>query len=197
MAEVKHFLHTVRVAPRSDVVVLLSCFFLTVVFDMVVAVTAGVLLAALLFMRRMAEVSGMRLVGPDHPALAEPLPPGVLLYEVAGPLFFGAAQKAMSTLNATHLGVKPGAAGVRVVVLDLGAVPAIDATGLVSLESALERLYKQHIQVVLAGIQVQPAEVLERAGLVEQPGRLSITPTFEAGIERARQLASLARPAAA
>lgn len=196
MAEVRHFLHTVRVAPRSDVIVLLSCFFLTVVFDMVVAVTAGVLLAALLFMRRMAEVSGMRLVGPDHPALDQPLPPGVLLYEVAGPLFFGAAQKAMSALNATHLGVKPGAAGVRVVVIDLEAVPAIDATGVVNLESALERLYKQHIQVVLAGLQPQPTEALERAGVVERPGRLSITPTFATGIERARILAAPLHPAA-
>src|SRR5205085_1207108 len=99
MSEAKHFVSTVRRAPRPDVVVLLTCFGLTVVFDMVVSVTAGILLACLLFMKRMADVSGVRLVGERHPELAEPLPRGVMLYEIAGPLFFGAAQKAMSIIG--------------------------------------------------------------------------------------------------
>src|SRR5215218_4633357 len=85
MSEVKHFAHAMRVAPRSDVLILLTCFSLTVVFDMVVSVTVGVLLAALLFMRRMAEVSNVRLVD-QHP-LVKGLPKDVLVYEVAGPLF--------------------------------------------------------------------------------------------------------------
>ncbi|HUG54943.1 MAG TPA: C4-dicarboxylic acid transporter DauA, partial [Vicinamibacteria bacterium] len=91
MGEWRHFVHVVRVAPRSDVVVLLSCFFLTIVFDMVVSVTVGIVMAALLFMRRMAEVSGVTLVGEGHPALDEPLPRGGILSQIAGPLFFGAA----------------------------------------------------------------------------------------------------------
>src|SRR5919106_1137348 len=110
MSEVKHFAHALRVAPRSDVLVLVTCFGLTVVFDMVVSVTVGVMLAALLFMRRMAEVSGVRLVD-QHPLLSG-LPKSVLVYEVAGPLFFGAAQKAMSALHRTPTGIK-------VVLLDL------------------------------------------------------------------------------
>ncbi len=86
MSEAKHFAHAVRVAPRSDVVVLLLCFGLTVIFDMVVSVTVGVVLAALLFMRRMAEVSRVRLVD-QHPIATQGLPKDVLIYEVAGPLF--------------------------------------------------------------------------------------------------------------
>jgi SulP family sulfate permease len=158
MSEAKHFVHTVRVAPRSDVVVLLSCFSLTVIFDMVIAVTAGVLLAALLFMRRMAEIAGARFVDGQSPHGHGELPPGVLLYEIAGPLFFGAAQKAMSALH--------GMGGnVRVLILDMTNVPAMDATGLVALESALARLKRDGVDVIIAGAQQQPREVLERAGV--------------------------------
>ncbi|HEV7515694.1 MAG TPA: C4-dicarboxylic acid transporter DauA, partial [Thermoanaerobaculia bacterium] len=88
MSEAKHFAHAMRVAPRSDVFVLLTCFGLTVIFDMVVSVTVGVLLAALLFMRRMAEFSNVRLVS-QHPIASGGMPKDVLIYEIAGPLFFG------------------------------------------------------------------------------------------------------------
>ncbi|HSF41924.1 MAG TPA: STAS domain-containing protein, partial [Thermoanaerobaculia bacterium] len=158
MSEAKHFVHALRVAPRSDVLVLLTCFGLTVIFDMVVSVTVGVLLAALLFMRRMAEVSGARLVD-QHPIAKEGIPKDVLIYEVSGPLFFGAAQRAMNALHRTAM------SGVSVVVFELSAVPAMDATGLVSLESAIERLRALGVFVVLAGIQEQPLRVLARSGI--------------------------------
>jgi SulP family sulfate permease len=181
MSEARHFVHLVRVAPRSDVLVLLACFALTVVFDMVVAVTAGVLLAALLFMRRMAEVSGVTLVGEGHPDLEEPLPRGVLLYEIRGPLFFGAAQKAMSALRAVD------ARSVRVVVLDLEHVPAMDATGIVGLESLVARLNEGTVKVILVGVQGQPLRALARAGWRNRKGRLRIFRSFERGIEVARR----------
>ena len=101
MSEVHNFVGIVRVAPKSDVLVLLTCFVLTVFFDMVVAVSVGVVLAALLFMRRMAELTESRL----HPRrvaggrIDEPSPRASLLYEINGPLFFGAAQKAMRALG--------------------------------------------------------------------------------------------------
>ena len=104
------------------------------------------MLSSLLFIRRMAEVSGVRLVGDAHPELAEPLPRGVVLYEVAGPLFFGAAQAAVSALQTVEK------RGVQAVVLDLQAVPAMDATGLVHLESLLRRLNGAGVKVILAGV---------------------------------------------
>ncbi len=180
MSEVRHFAHTLRVAPRSDVLVLLTCFGLTVVFDMVVAVSVGVVLAALLFMRRMAEVSDIRLVGETHPIASEGLPRDVLVYEVAGPLFFGAAQKAMGAL---HRAVS----GVKVVILDLSAVPAIDATGLVNLESAIDRLHAGGVFTVLAGVQRQPARALARSGLRERRDRVSICRTLESAVSVARR----------
>src|SRR5947207_12588899 len=138
MSEARHFVHVVRVAPKSDVAVLLTCYALTVVFDMVVAVTAGMILAAFLFMRRMAEVASVELVDERHPHLKLKLPREVVLYEVNGPLFFGAAESAMDALKA--IGQRP-----KVLILYLGAVPAIDVTGLVALESALSRLRQQGV----------------------------------------------------
>jgi hypothetical protein len=92
MSEARHFVQMLRTAPKSDVAVLLTCFTLTVAFDMVVAVAVGIVLAALLFMRRMAEVTHTQLKIGAHPDLKVPLPDGVLLYDINGPLFFGAAQ---------------------------------------------------------------------------------------------------------
>src|SRR5205814_9585005 len=172
MSEAKHFVHMVRVAPKSDVAVLLTCYFLTVVFDMVVAVTAGMILAAFLFMRRMAEVATVQLVDEEHPHLKLKLPRDVVLYEVNGPLFFGAAESAMDTLKA--IGQRP-----KVLILYLGAVPAIDGTGLVALESALSRLRQQGIFCIMAGLRAQPASVLKNAGVEEEVGRLHIVPSLE------------------
>ncbi len=181
MSDARHFAHTLRVAPKSDTLVLLTCFTLTVVFDMVVSVSVGVVLAALLFMRRMAELSSVTLVGKGHAALSPPLPAGVIVYDIAGPLFFGAAQKAMSALAQV-------ATGVRTVVLDVRDVPAIDATGLVNLESALERLRRTGVMVILGGIQPQPARVLARAGIESEDGRLVLCEGFDDAIALARLL---------
>ena len=184
MCEFKHALHVLKVAPQSDSVVLLTCIGLTAVFDMVIAVSVGVVLAALLFMRRMAEVSGVRLIGADHPALKDPLPPGVLMYEIAGPLFFGAAQKAMSELRLLDGG------GVKIVLLDLRSVPAMDATGLVNLDSAVERLQGRKIFVIIGGLQVQPASVLEKAGWNDEEGKLALRRSFEDALALARKSAT-------
>ena len=191
MSESKHVAHLLRAAPRSDVAVLLVCFGLTVVFDMVVSVTAGVVIAALLFMRRMAEVSGVRLVGDHHPQLSAPLPRGAVLYEVAGPLFFGAAQKALSVLRAVE--GRP----VRVVLLDLENVPAIDATGLVALGSLVARLNEAGVKVILVGVAGQPLRALARAGWRNRKGRLRIFRSFDRGISVARAYLAAAEPAAA
>jgi sulfate permease, SulP family len=178
MSEIKHFIHAMRVAPKSDVLVLLTCFTLTVVFDMVVSVTVGVMLAALLFMKRMAEVSGVRLVD-QHPLLSG-LPKSVLVYEVAGPLFFGAAQKAMSALHRVPT-------GVQVVLLDLSSVPAMDATGLVSLETAVDRLQSLGVFVVLAGVQSQPLQVLAKSGIQRHRDRIAVFQSVEQAVEAARE----------
>lgn len=176
MSEVKHFAHIVRVAPRSDVLVLLTCFLLTVFFDMVIAVSAGVMLAALLFMRRMAEVTRARLVEETAAGLPRPLPPGVITYDITGPLFFGAAQRAMGTLGVISSGT------TKAVLIRLESVPAMDATGLVALESALRELERKGVFTALVGPQEQPAEVLAQARLTDRFPKVRIHPNIEAAL---------------
>ncbi|MBX7222390.1 MAG: C4-dicarboxylic acid transporter DauA [Blastocatellia bacterium] len=194
MSEIKHFIHLLRVAPRSDVLVMLACFSLTVLFDMVVGVTTGVVLAAFLFMHWMARMSKVRTVEEWHPALREPLPPNTILYEIAGPLFFGAAQKAMATLSEIN-------SQTRTVILNLEAVPVMDATGLVNLESLLQKLEAEKIYVLLAGVQPQPALVLAKAGIHKKERRLEICKKLQTAFElagvRAAEYAEAERAATA
>ncbi len=158
MAQVAHFVHIVRVAPRSDVIVLLICFSLTVLFDMVVGVTVGIVLASLLFMRRMAEVTEGHQLKETPPELGEAeVPPGVLLYVIEGPLFFGAAEKASEAISVTS--------NIRGVILIMDSVPSMDITGLVALESTLRKLTKRGITVVLTGLRPQPRDLIEKARL--------------------------------
>ncbi|MEK6747605.1 MAG: SulP family inorganic anion transporter, partial [Pseudomonadota bacterium] len=157
MAEVKHFMFIVRVAPREDVLVLVTCFGLTVIFDMVIAIGVGMVLASMLFIKRMADVSNVSLADADHPALGNiVMPKNVRIYEVAGPLFFGAAEKALATMADID-------ASTKAVILSLDAVSVMDVTGLVALESILKNLNKHGIRVALAGVQPQPLELLHRA----------------------------------
>lgn len=175
MSEIEHVIHTVKVAPKSDVAVLLLCFALTVLFDMVVAVSVGIVLASLLFMRRMADAATVTMVDPNEHAERK-LPAGMVVYEIAGPLFFGAANKAMTVLRTVEK-------GVRVVLLDLRAVPVLDATGLVALDSTVGKLRQAGIFVVLAGVQPQPLRVLARAGWRNRDGELAIGRSFELALE--------------
>ena len=182
MSDVRFFAHMVRVAPRSDVVVLLTCFVLTVVFDMVVAIGVGVVLAALLFMKRMSELTSTRILAPQSQQDdANVVPDGVTLYEIAGPLFFGAAQRAMSAIQSVG-------DGSRVVVLALGAVPTIDATGLVALESALVQLRVAKKLVVIAGPLPEPRRVFEKANLEVSPDHVFFADTLEEAIKLAQDL---------
>jgi len=194
MSEVKHFGHVLRVAPRSDVLVLVTCYGLTVVFDMVVAVSVGVGLAALMFMRRMAEVTQTRLTSyepgaPDTGAsgthrIPDSLRGKVAVYEIAGPLFFGAAQRAMSSLGAL-------AERVAVLIIRLDHVPTMDATGLVALESAIAQLSKNGCVAILTGLQAQPEALLEKAQFKHRPWRLMIRPDMASAIAAAEGVIAL------
>jgi len=179
MSELRHVGHVLRVAPKSDVFVLVTCYVLTVVFDMVLAVGVGIVLAALLFIGRMAELTQARLLqqGDDEES-RRLLPRGVAFYEIRGPLFFGAAQNAMSALGAI-------AADVQVVILGLGRVPVIDATGLVALESALERLRRARKFVIVAGPLPEPRRIFEKAELEASLDHV----LFADDVEQAQQIA--------
>jgi SulP family sulfate permease len=180
MSDAKHVAHMLRVAPKSDLAVLLVCYGLTVVFDMVVAVATGMVIAAFLFMRRMAEVSTVQLVSDEHPHLDRPLPREAMIYEVSGPLFFGAAEKAMQAFKRMN-------ASIKVMILYLGGVPAMDVTGLVALESALARLRQQGVFTLVTALKPQPLLVVQKAGIKEQPGVLRICDTLEQAVTAAEE----------
>nr|WP_163502337.1 C4-dicarboxylic acid transporter DauA [Halomonas socia] len=187
MSEARHFVHTLKSAPGSDVAILVICFLLTVVFDMVLAVAVGIGLAAVLFIRRMAQLTHARRLGPDGDEQGHDLPPQVALYDINGPLFFGAAEKAISTLRV----VDPE---VRVVMLDMRDVPSLDATAIVALQSLVEELRARQVGLIFIGMPARMVLKLKRAGMKRQTGRLAVVNH----LLHARRLAErwLATPAA-
>jgi SulP family sulfate permease len=189
MSELHGFLGVLRIAPKSDVTVLLTCFGLTVLFDMVIAVSVGVVLAAILFMRRMAELTEVRsLLGDTAESDTIRLPQGVRLYEISGPLFFGAAQNAMGALNALR------GDDFEVMILHLGKCPVIDSTGLVALDNAIGALLRRRREVVLAGPLPQPRSVFENARLQQKHATLHITATLNEALELCAQLVAQRLP---
>jgi SulP family sulfate permease len=176
MSEARHFVRLARIAPRHDVMVMLTCFVLTVVFDMVIAVTVGVVLAALLFMRRMSVLTNVALETASD--LKVEVPPGVRVYEIAGPLFFGAAKSAMEVLHA--VGDKD-----HTYILEMQHVPTMDATGLVALESVLDRLHRSKVKVIFSGLTPEVSAMFERAGIKREAGKIAYAPDVETAISMA------------
>ncbi len=189
MAEAKHVVKILRVAPGSDRAVLLTCFSLTVVFDMVISVSIGIVLAALLFTRRTAETTSGRIVPHKDLGVPKGVPAGVVVYDLDGPLFFGAAQKAMETLGGV-------ARDVRVVVLRMENVPIMDATGLVAFESALESLERRRCLAVLVGCESQPRLLIRKAKLKTKFPRLKVRASLERALEQAEEFLAAAPPRA-
>jgi sulfate permease, SulP family len=176
MSEARHFWRLARIAPKHDVLVMMTCFILTVVFDMVIAVTVGVVLAALLFMRRMSVLTTTAIETPSE--LKTNVPPGIRIYEIAGPLFFGAAKSAMEALHS--VGDKD-----HTYILDMRLVPTMDATGLVALESALDRLHRSKVKVIFAALAPEVSDMFHRAGIKREVGKIAYAPDVETAVSMA------------
>ncbi len=169
MADLPIFMNLLRRASNADRALLLVTFCLTVFVDLVVAVNVGVVVAALLFMRRMSEHVEVR----EQPEAAEDiaaaaaaagaLPKGALVYRIDGPFFFGAAEKLERTLERTPM-------GVNTFVLRLGAVPFMDATGTRALAKVVERFQRRGVRVLFCGLNPRVASSLERAGVLDLVG---------------------------
>ena len=162
---------------------LLTCFGLTVVFDMVVAVSVGVVLAALLFMRRMAEITHARLTGDARaatPSRRRASIPPELASKVASTT---SPARCSSAPRRRRWGAWASSRGrLKVLIIRLDHVPVMDATGLVALESAIATLTKHGCLTVLTGLQPQPRALIERAELSSRPWRLAIRPDLAAAI---------------
>lgn len=178
MSEAGHVLHTLRVAPRGDVLVLLVCLVLTVLFDMVLAVSVGLLLAAGLFIKRMSELTGSIALPRRLPLSQADLPATVQAYCIRGPLFFGAAEKALSVLRRFT-------PEMRVVIVEMSAVPLLDMTALAALENILRDYRKRGIGLILVGANPRVRLKLRRAGIRREDGRLAYVRSLAQGRERA------------
>jgi sulfate permease, SulP family len=174
--------------PKSDFVVLVVTFGLTVVFDLTIAVGVGLTMAGALFVRRMEEITQIRLVTADSELDVgggsirdKEIPEGVLVYRIEGPFFFGAAEKLETALD--RYSTVP-----RVVIFRMRTVPAVDATGLHALEIMLEKFHRKGTQLILSGVQPQPMKVLYNAGFVDKIGLDNVCANIDVALARARQL---------
>ncbi len=172
MSEAGHVLHTLRISPRSDVLVLLTCLILTVLFDMVLAVGVGLLLAAGLFIKRMSDLTDTAALPRHFHQALKDLPEHVLVYAIRGPLFFGAAEKALSVLRRFNNDVK-------VVIVDISAVPLLDMTALAALDNVLRDYRKQSVGLVLVGTSSRVRLKLRRAGILREEGHLAYVQNLE------------------
>lgn len=169
MSDVPRFVHVIRTSPRPDVVILVLTFTLTVITDLVVAVNVGVVLASLLFMRRMAqsvsieEHANVTVAANPNGAVETALPPDTVVYSIDGPFFFGAAENLEKTLRRSQ-------SHVRTIVIRMGRVPFIDTTGLRSLEEIVADFQRAGTRIVLCELRPNVREKLERAGITATLG---------------------------
>jgi SulP family sulfate permease len=193
MSEWRTFRAELR-APKSDVAVLLTTFLLTVIVDLTVAIEIGMVLSAFLFIRRMAEVTNVTMVtremadsseedDAEAAEMARKLPAGVVLYEINGPFFFGAAERFKEVLNRVS-------GSPRVLVVRLQHVPAIDSTGLHALRELARGRLSGGTKLVLADVHAQPMIALTNSGLLDVIGAENVFGSLDEALDRAAELVS-------
>lgn len=186
MSEWRKFVHLVKTAPKSDILVLVTTFVLTVVFDLVVAIEVGIIMAAILFMKRMSdvtEVEGWKYLDDETDAGSISLrqvPKNTLVYEMTGPLFFGAADKIL------HIAIKED---TNCLVLRMRSVNAIDATAMHNFEALLSTCQKKNVQLILSHVNEQPLQVMQKSGFYETVGSENFCEHIDAALKRAEELA--------
>lgn len=165
MSEWKQFVSVVKSAPKSDTIVMVVTFLLTVIFDLVIAIEVGMILAAMLFMKRMSEeteVTGWKYTEADEDSLdLRVVPQHVRVYEISGPLFFGAADKILDITVKEY---------TKCLVLRMRSVPALDATAMNSLESLRKKCNSRGVELVFSHVNPQPLAVMQKSGFYDAVG---------------------------
>lgn len=179
MSEAKHFLRTIKIAPGDDVLVLILCFLLTVLFDMTIAVAVGMGLAAMLFIKKSISLTQSSAIEGSHEGYD--LPGSIVVYDINGPLFFGTAQRALQTISS----VRPD---VLVVILDMTEVTLLDMSAIVAMESITDDLQRRNIGLVINSLQPRMILKLQRAGIRERTGKVAFSPTLSESFVAAQQM---------
>jgi SulP family sulfate permease len=182
-------------APKSDAIIFLSAFFLTVFLDLVVAIEVGVVLSAFLFMRRMAEFTNVKYVSFDDEEMDEVactlmdkdnIDRHVSFYEINGPFFFGAADKFVEVIREMEIPTK-------ILILKMGLVPVMDATAYHGFEMLHEICERHGTKLIIMDIQEQPRKVLKKYGFIERIGEDMLCEGLEEAIGRANELLTIKR----
>lgn len=185
MCQWRTFVNLVKTAPKSDIIVLVTSFVLTVIFDLVVAIEVGMVLACLLFIKRMSEetkVNGWTYVDEDTPDVDEhlqKLPLQIRVYEISGPLFFGAAGVIEEIVVKDF---------TTCLVLRMRSVPALDSTALNALKDLVQVCKSKGITIVFSHVNDQPMKVMEKAGFIELVGKVNFQPSISAALDRAEEV---------
>ncbi len=185
----REFVKLVKASPKSDLLVLFATFFLTVIFDLVVAIEVGIVLAALLFLNRMAnvtEIKSWKYIGenidenndPEAIRLKE-VPKETIVYEIIGPMFFAAADK--------FAGIEVHS-GVKTLILRMRGVPAMDVTALRSLRNIYDLCQKKGITLILSHVQEQPRRTMEKAGFDQMIGLEHFCENIDAALAHAKEV---------
>ena len=185
MSEYKKFIRTIKTAPKSDTVVMVITFGLTIIFDLVIAIEVGMVLAAMLFMKRMSEettVKGWAYIDSENDADSLELravPQHVRVYEISGPLFFGASDKILDVTFKDY---------TSCLVLRMRAVPAIDATAMNSLEQLYKKCQSKGITLILSHVNEQPMQVMKKSGFYKKVGAENFCAHIDDALRRAEKI---------
>lgn len=177
MSEAHKAVKLLKTAPVADILVFMTCFSLTILFDMVLAITVGILVAAVLFVRDIAEMTRVSDISGHRRLLETSLPADWSVFKINGPLFFAAADRVFSELAEMSR-------QRRGVVLYMDGVAILDAGGMAALDRFIDSCRREQIEVVIADLQYQPLKTLARAGVKPVPGELSFYSTLQEAMEK-------------
>jgi len=182
MSEWKKFVHVIKTSPKSDIIVMVLTFALTVVFDLVIAIEVGMILAAMLFMKRMSDESNVtqwKYIDSENDADSlefRTVPKAVRVYEISGPMFFGAADKILDITLKDY---------TKCLILRMRSVNAIDASAMNALESLYKKCSKRGVNVVLSHVNPQPMSVIKKSGLYDKIGEENFCEHIDQALSRA------------
>lgn len=187
MADWSSFFRLCKNAPKSDIIVLVATFFLTEFFDLVVAIEIGVVLAALLFMKRMAETADIKAwkytdspdITPGEAEKLREIPHSISVFEICGPMFFAAADQLLG-INSDHR--------TKAVVIRMRSVPAIDASAMKCLHELAERAKKKNIHLIFSHVNEQPMKVMKKDGFYELIGKKNFHENIVSALDYAETL---------
>lgn len=183
MSEWKKFVSICKTAPKSDILVLVITFFLTVIFDLVIAIEVGMVLAAMLFLKRMSDESAVKgwsyiEEGKDNESIElMEVPKHVRVYEISGPMFFGAADKLLDISFKDY---------TKVLVLRMRAVPSLDATALNSLQNLYEKCEDKNVKLIFSHVNEQPLKVMKKSGFYKKVGAENFCGHIDDALEKAK-----------